>query len=106
MQFHLLIARATRNATVLGLMRALLRDLEIAFDMAVHVPRMSSWTLDIHQRTLDAIRACDQQAIELAMDEHLAQVERLWQEETGRALVRPLPDFLSPLAGRVPTSAD
>ena len=28
------------------------------------------------------------------MDEHLAQIERTWEQETGTALVRPTPDFL------------
>ena len=100
MQFHLLIARATQNPTLMRLMRSLMRDLEIAFDMAVHEPFEPGWTLDIHQRTLDAIAACDMELIDSVMDEHLVRVEQRWQQETGRALVRPLPDFLRPLATR------
>jgi DNA-binding FadR family transcriptional regulator len=46
MQFHLLIARATQNPTVMGLMRSLMRDLEIACDMAVHEPVRAQWMLD------------------------------------------------------------
>ena len=34
------------------------------------------------------------------MDEHLAQLEQIWERETGRGLVRPLPDFLQPVAER------
>ena len=34
------------------------------------------------------------------MDEHLAQLEQIWERETGRGLVRPLPDFLQPVADR------
>jgi GntR family transcriptional repressor for pyruvate dehydrogenase complex len=98
MQFHLLMARATQNPTILRLMRSLMRDLEIAFDMAVHAPFEPEWTLDIHQRTLNAIAACDMEQIDAVMDEHLARVEQRWREETGRALARALPDFLHPLA--------
>lgn len=100
MQFHLLMARATQNPTIMGLMRSLMRDLAIAFDMAVHEPYDPEWTLDIHQRTLDAIISCDMELIEAVMDEHLARVEQRWRQETGRALVRPLPDFLRPLTTR------
>jgi hypothetical protein len=34
------------------------------------------------------------------MDEHLAQLEQIWERETGRGLVRPLPDFLQAVADR------
>ena len=40
-------------------MRALLRQLEIARDMAVHAPPVPDWVIDIHERTLAAIRAAD-----------------------------------------------
>ena len=99
-RFHLAIARATRNATIVQLMRTLLRQLEIARDMALHVPLMPEWTIDIHERTAAAIRAADPDEIEAVMDEHLGRVEQTWQEETGRPLTRPLPDFLRPVAER------
>ena len=35
LRFHLLLARATRNATVVGLMRSLLKELAIAREMAL-----------------------------------------------------------------------
>ena len=38
--------------------------------------------------------------IDTVMDEHLAQLEQIWERETGRGLVRPLPDFLQPVAER------
>ncbi len=100
LQFHLAIARSTRNTTVVGLMRHLLRKLEIARDMALHVELVPDWTIDVHERTLAAIRSADPERIELVMDEHLGKVERLWEEHSGRALVRRLPDFLRPVADR------
>ena len=58
------------------------------------------WTIDIHERTLAAVRAADFPLIDEVMDEHLAQLEQIWERETGRGLVRPLPDFLQPVADR------
>ncbi len=100
MKFHLAVARSTRNSTVVSLMRSLLKRLEIARDMAVHAPLVPEWVIDIHERTLAAIRSADFQAIDQVMDEHLAQLEQIWERETGRGLVRPLPDFLQPVAER------
>ena len=100
LKFHLALARATRNTTVVGLMRTLLRQLEIARDMAMHAPLVPDWTIDIHERTLAAVRAADFALIDEVMDEHLAQLEQIWERETGRGLVRPLPDFLQPVADR------
>jgi GntR family transcriptional repressor for pyruvate dehydrogenase complex len=100
LKFHVAIARATRNSTVVSLMRSLLKRLEIARDMAVHAPLVPDWVIDIHERTLAAIRSADFELIDRVMDEHLAQLEQIWERETGRGLVRPLPDFLQPVAER------
>ena len=98
--FHLTIARSTGNSTVVTLMRSLFRRLELARDMAMHAPTIPEWTIDIHERTLDAIRSADFDLIDKVMDEHLAQLEQVWEDETGRGLVRPLPDFLQRVAER------
>jgi GntR family transcriptional repressor for pyruvate dehydrogenase complex len=100
LKFHLVIARATGNSTVVSLMRSLFSRLEIARDMAVHAPLVPDWVIDIHERTLAAIRSADFELIDEVMDEHLAQLEQIWERETGRGLVRPLPDFLQPVAER------
>ena len=68
--------------------------------MAMHAPLVPDWTIDIHERTLAAVRAADFARIDEVMDEHLAQLEQIWERETGRGLVRPLPDFLQPVAER------
>jgi GntR family transcriptional repressor for pyruvate dehydrogenase complex len=100
LKFHVALARATRNSTIAGLMRSLLRQLEIVRDMAMHAPLVPDWTIDIHERTLSAVRSADFELIEDVMDEHLAQLEQIWERETGRGLVRPLPDFLQRVAER------
>lgn len=88
MQFHLGIARATGNSTIVSLVRSLMRRLEIARDMAVHEPPVFDWSIEIHERTLAAIRGRDDGEIETVMDEHLAQLEQVWERESGRPLAR------------------
>src|SRR3712207_5988734 len=90
MQFHLALARASGNPAIETLMRTLLRQLEIARDMAMHLPLVPEWTIGIHERTLDAVRSGDLGLVEDVMDEHLGQLEQTWEKETARALIRPL----------------
>jgi DNA-binding FadR family transcriptional regulator len=99
-QFHLTLGRAAGNPTIEALMRVLFRQLEIARDMAMHLPLVPEWTIEVHERTLGAVRSGDLDDVDAVMDEHLHQLERTWEEETARALVRPLPDFLLPAKAR------
>ena len=68
--------------------------------MALHEPPIPDWVIDIHERTLGAIRSSDHERIERVMDEHLAALERSWEQETDRVLVRPVPEFLRSVASR------
>jgi DNA-binding FadR family transcriptional regulator len=95
-QFHMGLARATRNATVVRLMRSLFDELEMARELAIHQPPAQEWAIEVHEQTLDAIRAGDLVRIEAVMDEHLGLLERTWDQESTRALSRPLPEFLRP----------
>jgi DNA-binding FadR family transcriptional regulator len=99
-QFHVRIARATGNATIVSLMRTLLRRLEIARDVTLRQPPAVPWMIDVHERTVAAIRSADHDRIETVMDEHLAAMEIAFEAARGRALVRPIPEFLRPLAER------
>ena len=93
-RFHLALARSTGNGVLVGLVRSVYRDLEIARDMAMHRETVPDWSIDIHERTLAAIRSGDLGQVDVVMDEHLAQLERTWEQETGTALIRPTPEFL------------
>jgi DNA-binding FadR family transcriptional regulator len=93
-RFHLMIARATRNTTIVQLMRVLLERLEIARDMTPRAPHDAELEVAIHEHTLRAIISGDSDRIEEAMDEHLSYLERIWEEETGRVRLRTVPDFL------------
>jgi len=85
-QFHLALARAAGNPTVETLMRILFRQLEIARDMAMHVPTTPDWTIGIHERTLAALRGGAAEEIEAVMDEHLGQLERTYEDEPDRVV--------------------
>jgi DNA-binding FadR family transcriptional regulator len=85
LRFHLQMARATRNDTIVSLMRTVLRQLEIARDMALHdAGAETELAIAIHERTLAALRRRDEPGIDLAMDEHMRFLEGLWESETGR----------------------
>lgn len=97
LRFHMRIARATQNSTIVSLMRFLLERLEIARDMALRGGKYEpQWAIDIHERTLKAIMGGRPEAIDVALDEHLSFLERLWEEESGRARLRRIPEFLLP----------
>jgi GntR family transcriptional regulator, transcriptional repressor for pyruvate dehydrogenase complex len=93
-RFHLAIARATRNTTIVSMMRLLLQRLEIARDMTPRAPHDPELEVSIHEQTLHAIVSGDPERIEAAMDEHLGYLERIWEEETGRVRLRRVPAFL------------
>jgi DNA-binding FadR family transcriptional regulator len=92
LRFHLQMARATRNDTIVSLMRTVLRQLEIARDMALHGAKgEADLAISIHERTLLALRRRDAKAIRLAMDEHMRFLERRWESETGLSPVKRSP---------------
>jgi GntR family transcriptional regulator, transcriptional repressor for pyruvate dehydrogenase complex len=99
-RFHLGIARATRNSTIVTLSRTLLKRLEIARDMSMRGPREPDTAIAIHEETLQAIMSGDPARVDEAMDHHLSYLEAIWEAETGRTRLRPVPEFLLPFAER------
>jgi DNA-binding FadR family transcriptional regulator len=87
-RFHLLIARATGNPTLVDVMRGLLRKLAIAWDMDYRVLNEPERGIEMHERTLAALVSRDPDEIDRVMDEHLAILEQQWEEETGRPRLR------------------
>ena len=72
--------------------------------MAMHAPLVPDWMIEIHERTLAAVRSADFALIDEVMDEHLAQLEQIWERETGRGLVPPAAG-LPPAGGRAVAGA-
>jgi GntR family transcriptional repressor for pyruvate dehydrogenase complex len=101
LRFHRQIGRATHNATVQALNRALLRQIEKAYDLALRPTAELVWAriVEEHKEIVTAIARRDPERAELAAKTHLRILEGMWEEERGYALSRKLPDFLSePLA--------
>jgi GntR family transcriptional regulator, transcriptional repressor for pyruvate dehydrogenase complex len=93
--FHLALARATHNATVVALMQTLFQRLEVAKRFAIE-PGEAQRAIEIHERTLAALMSRELDAIEVTMDEHLTILELAWERESGRGLPRRVPAFLLP----------
>jgi GntR family transcriptional regulator, transcriptional repressor for pyruvate dehydrogenase complex len=100
LRFHLAIARATQNDTIVSIVRLLNRQLEIARERMLQTEGDPKVCVDLHQQTLDAIVRGDPLVIEQVMDEHLSFLEARWQEATGRTRLRKTPDFLVPVSQR------
>ena len=90
-RFHIRLARATGNPTIVEMMRGLLGQLAIAWDMDYRQPTDPERGIAAHERTLKAIMSRDPAEIDAAMDEHLSILERLWEDETGRPRLRHAP---------------
>jgi GntR family transcriptional repressor for pyruvate dehydrogenase complex len=104
LRFHLAIARATRNSTIVAMMAILLRRLEIARELAVRGPHNPALAIEIHERTLKAIQGRDPDVVDAAMDEHMSFLEKIWEAESGRGRLRKIPDFLLPHPERASVS--
>ena len=100
LRFHLNIARGTGNPTIIELSRQLLRELGAARHIALAGPHDPDWAVSVHESTLEAIMARDPVRIDAVMDEHLRYLENYWEEESGRAGLRQVPDFMLPHASR------
>lgn len=93
--FHIAIAQATHNQTIVEVISTLMRHLDIARDVVtMDETDEARATIEIHERTLAAIASRDPRRIEATMDEHLRMMESAWEHATGRPLPRAVPDFL------------
>ena len=93
-EFHLMIAEATHNRTVMLMMHTLYERLELTRHPTVQ-PDEATRTLDVHERTLAALMSRNPETVEQVMDEHLAVMEEAWERETGRSFRRIVPQFLA-----------
>ena len=98
--FHMRMAGATHNSTIVAMMQTLLARLDFAQESVQQQPENPAWVIDIHQRTLAAIRKANHDEIDLVMEEHIRNLELAWERTTDNALVRPLPSFMIPLDER------
>jgi hypothetical protein len=90
------MAKATHNPTIVAMMKLLLKQLEIARDMAPRTPEETEAAIELHELTYKAIVGGDAAEIDAVMDQHLSWLETFWERETGRPRLRRTPDFLLP----------
>jgi GntR family transcriptional regulator, transcriptional repressor for pyruvate dehydrogenase complex len=93
-RFHRILWRLAANPPLEEAMRTVYLRLEPVLDMAMRTPDDVRASLAVHEHTLAALRGGDDTRIAAAMDEHLALLERIYQDVTGRSFAR-----RSPLAG-------
>jgi DNA-binding FadR family transcriptional regulator len=93
-QFHRQMWRAAANRTLEEMLVQLFDRLEVAFDMVLRTADDTALAIDIHERTLDALRGAEGDAIDRIMDEHLCYTEDIVQEAVGRRMNSRLPAFL------------
>jgi DNA-binding FadR family transcriptional regulator len=93
-RFHRVLWRLASNPPLEQAMREVYLRLEPALDMAMRTPDDTRASLEVHERTLAALRSGDEDEVAAAMDEHLALLEQIYEEVAGRPFAR-----RSPLAG-------
>jgi GntR family transcriptional regulator, transcriptional repressor for pyruvate dehydrogenase complex len=87
-RFHLTLARATGNPMFSEMMRTILRRIAIARDMTPRSGGDKELEVEIHRRTLDALRSRDLERVDEAMEEHMSYLEVVWERETGHTVAR------------------
>jgi DNA-binding FadR family transcriptional regulator len=95
-RFHRTMWRAARNEVLAAAMKGIFRELELGLDMTIRTPDDTSASIEIHERTIEALMRGDANDIAVAMDEHMAHLETISESVLGRRRIRSIPDFLQP----------
>lgn len=96
LHFHMRVAGATHNKLIIALSRTLQGRLESVRELVGNTEGGMHATLELHERTLSAIKLADHEQIERVMEEHIAALELAWETKSARPLVRQMPDFMLP----------
>jgi DNA-binding FadR family transcriptional regulator len=97
--FHRVMWRAARNQPLTDVLKVLFDRLEVVLDMALRTDGDRSTAVDIHEKTLAALRSGSPSAVADAMDEHMAYLEKIVEHEYGLKRIREVPGFLRGSAG-------
>jgi GntR family transcriptional regulator, transcriptional repressor for pyruvate dehydrogenase complex len=92
--FHRQMWRAAANETLEGAMKLIYRQLDIALDMTIRTPPDTKLSIEIHERTLEALMRGGSEEIAEAMDEHMGYLEMICESVVGRRRLRSIPEFL------------
>jgi GntR family transcriptional repressor for pyruvate dehydrogenase complex len=83
-RFHRLMWRLADNDTLERAMRDVYLELEPMLDMAMRTASDTQGSLRAHEQTLQALRSGDPKQVDAAMDAHLALMEEIYAQTTGR----------------------
>jgi len=83
-RFHRLMWRLAANQALERAMRDVYLELEAVLDMAMRTPADTGRSLEAHEVTLAALRSGDAKRVDAAMDAHLALMEEIYTQTTGR----------------------
>ena len=89
--FHRVLWRLAGNPPLEQAMRTVYLRLEPALDMAMRTPDDTHASLEVHERTLAALRSGDEREVASAMDEHLGLLEQIYEHVAGRPFARRSP---------------
>ncbi len=90
-RFHRVLWRLAENPPLEQAMRTVYLRLEPALDMAMRTPDDTRASLEVHERTLAALRGGDEHEVAAAMGEHLALLEQIYEHVAGRSFARRSP---------------
>ena len=90
-RFHRILWRLAANGPLEHAMREVYVRLEPVLDMAMRTPDDTHASLTVHERTLAALRTGDPTDVAAAMREHLALLERIYEDVAGRPFARRSP---------------
>jgi GntR family transcriptional regulator, transcriptional repressor for pyruvate dehydrogenase complex len=90
-RFHRILWRLAANAPLEQAMRTVYLRLEPVLDMAMRTNADTRASLAVHEATLAALRSGDEAHVAAAMDEHLALLERIYEDVAARSFRRRSP---------------
>jgi len=82
--YHRLVIRASHNATLQGAMRAVTRDMAIVRSTYISGLESNAYSLEIHERQLEAMKQKDLEALRRLLDAHFRIVEEAFASVVGR----------------------
>jgi GntR family transcriptional regulator, transcriptional repressor for pyruvate dehydrogenase complex len=93
-RFHRAMWRAARNPTLEQMLVTLFRRIDVALDMASRTAADKLHAVEVHERTLAALKRADAEALDEVMDAHMAVLETICEDVFGRKAMRDLPPRL------------
>lgn len=93
--FHRIMWRASDNKSLIRMMKQLMLDLRPVHDMMMRTPEDYAAAIDLHSRTLSAMKSGDPDFVEAEMILHLQHFEQIVESVLEQNSQRKVPSFLA-----------